>query len=166
MGNKVLLSGRLASDPVVRSAGNDANSRQFMTLRLMTDEGYRDRESGEWVERSVGHDILINSPETIAYVLKWGWTGRWCEVETRLMYRERKEDGLGTGVYVVSLTASSISFPVRHDGSKEPDRNGGNGNDRVPSGNSRNNQRNSQTRGRQGRSAPPADQHFDDGPEF
>ncbi|KXV69932.1 hypothetical protein AD951_04445 [Acetobacter malorum] len=122
MTNRVFLSGRLAYDPEVRTAGNQVNGRQFVTLRVITDEGYRNRETGEWIERNVGHDIVVGSPDLMKYVRKWGWQGRWTEVETKLLYRERKEDGVGTGIFIPSLTAHYVRFPVRHDGSKEPER--------------------------------------------
>lgn len=51
--NEVRLMGRLAEDP---SFGSTANGREYMRVRVITSKSYKD-DSGEWQERTVGHNV-------------------------------------------------------------------------------------------------------------
>lgn len=54
--NKVILLGRLGSDPEVRYM---PNGNPVANLRLATNDGYKDRQSGQFVEQTEWHRVIL-----------------------------------------------------------------------------------------------------------
>jgi single-strand DNA-binding protein len=52
--NKVFLNGRIGQDAEVRTTQNG----RAASFTLATDEGWKDRESGEWQERTEWHRVV------------------------------------------------------------------------------------------------------------
>lgn len=113
MGNRLFLSGHLAFDPEVK----DHNGKKFVRFRVITNEGYKKRDTQEWVDRSMSHDLIVSDLSgdgkgLFGYITRNGQKGRWCEVEGKLHYREYKKDGEASGIYVASIVVDGVTFPI------------------------------------------------------
>ncbi|MBN2139389.1 MAG: single-stranded DNA-binding protein [Desulfovibrionaceae bacterium] len=62
--NKVLLVGRLGQDPKLSYT---TSGQAVANLRMATDEGYKDRQSGQWVDRAEWHSVVV-----------WGQQAEFC----------------------------------------------------------------------------------------
>lgn len=84
MVNKVILIGRLGRDPEVRHTGSGTPVCNFT---LATDEGYRDKTSGEWQKRTEWHRIVAwaRLAEQCSNLLS---KGKLAFIEGRLQTRE------------------------------------------------------------------------------
>ncbi len=84
MVNKVILIGRLGRDPEVRHTGSGTPVANFT---MATDEGYKDKTTGEWQKRTEWHRIVAWSrlAEQCANLLS---KGKLCYIEGRLQTRE------------------------------------------------------------------------------
>ena len=84
MVNKVILIGRLGRDPEVRHTGSGTPVANFT---MATDEGYKDKATGEWQKRTEWHRIVAWSrlAEQCANLLS---KGKLCYIEGRLQTRE------------------------------------------------------------------------------
>ncbi|RCW64005.1 single-strand binding protein [Marinobacter nauticus] len=54
--NQVILMGNIGNDPEPRST---PNGTQIVNLRLATDDSYKDRKSGQWVEHTDWHSVTL-----------------------------------------------------------------------------------------------------------
>ena len=84
MVNKVMLIGRLGRDPEVRHTGSGTAVANFT---MATDEGYKDKNTGEWQKRTEWHRIVAwaRLAEQCANLLS---KGKLCYIEGRLQTRE------------------------------------------------------------------------------
>lgn len=84
MVNKVILVGRLGRDPEVRHTGSGTAVCNFS---LATDEGYRDKASGEWQKRTEWHRIIAwaKLADQCSNLLS---KGKLCYIEGRLQTRD------------------------------------------------------------------------------
>lgn len=128
MTNILVLAGRLASDPTEGTSQNGA----WIRLRMITPAGYTDKQTGEWVDTSVGHDLMIPARREglYRYVQRNAQKGRWIEVQGALNYREYVKDGQGTGINVAAIHVERLRFPIgdrKDDGLGNRGDYGGNG---------------------------------------
>ena len=84
MVNKAILIGRLGRDPEVRATGSGTAVANFT---MATDEGYRDKTTGEWQKRTEWHRIVAwaKLAEQCSNLLS---KGKLCYIEGRLQTRE------------------------------------------------------------------------------
>ena len=84
MVNKAILIGRLGRDPEVRHTGSGTAVANFT---MATDEGYKDKTTGEWQKRTEWHRIVAwaRLAEQCANLLS---KGKLCYIEGRLQTRE------------------------------------------------------------------------------
>ncbi len=84
MVNKVILIGRLGRDPEVRHTGSGTAVCNFS---LATDEGYKDKTTGEWQKRTEWHRIVAwaRLAEQCSNLLS---KGKLCYIEGRLQTRD------------------------------------------------------------------------------
>jgi single-strand DNA-binding protein len=101
--NKVIIVGRLGQDPQVNYTQNSA---MVVNLSVATDEGYTDRQSGQKVEKTEWHRIVV-----------WGKPAEFCANylgKGRLVYVEGKlqtrkwQDQNGQDRYTTEIVAWSI----------------------------------------------------------
>lgn len=83
--NKVTLLGRLARDPESR---NFANGGMVCNLRVLTSRNWKDRNSGERVERTEGHNIAIFAEPTAKYASQYAKKGDLVYLEGSLETRK------------------------------------------------------------------------------
>jgi single-strand DNA-binding protein len=92
--NKVSLVGHLGSDPEIRTLQN--NSRNA-TVNIATDDSYKNRETGERVQRTDWHRVvvwgapLVDTIEKLA--AKGSLKGRQVFIEGKLRTRSYEQDG-------------------------------------------------------------------------
>ena len=69
--NKVILLGRLGADPEVRYM---PSGMSVANLRLATNDGYKDRQTGQFVENTEWHRVVIfgKQAETVAQYTQKG----------------------------------------------------------------------------------------------
>lgn len=130
MTNILLLAGRLASDPIEGTSQNGP----WIRLRMITPAGYTDKQTNEWVDTSVGHDLMISARREglYRYVQRNAQKGRWIEVQAALNYREYVREGQGTGIHVAAIQVERLRFPIgdrKDDGLGNRSDHGGRGGD-------------------------------------
>ena len=88
--NKVILIGTLGRDPEMRFL---ANGNAVCSLSLATDEGYKDKNTGQQVDKTEWHRVSAfgRLAEVMGEYLKKG--GK-CYIEGKLQTREYEKDGI------------------------------------------------------------------------
>lgn len=90
--NKVILVGNLARDPEIRNLGQDG--AQVANLRLMTNESWKDKSTGERRQRSEGHDIVVFNEALIRTIRDYCKKGMQLYIEGSLQTRKwQDKDG-------------------------------------------------------------------------
>ncbi len=110
--NKVIIIGRLGSDPEIRTSPQGVNLCRF---RVATNERYRDR-NGEWKDETEWHNVVAFGPiaDTASRLLRKGH--RVC-VEGR--NKTRSYDKNGVTSYITEVIARSIVY-LESRGDREP----------------------------------------------
>lgn len=101
--NKVMLIGRLGQDPKLSYT---TSGQAVCNFTMATDEGYRDRQSGDRVERTEWHRVVCwrNQAEFAAnYLAK----GRLVYVEGKLQTR-KWQDQNGQDRYTTEIVANTV----------------------------------------------------------
>lgn len=102
--NKVILVGRLGSDPESRVTNTGNN---VATISLATSERYKDK-AGEWAERTEWHRVVCwNTLADLA--VKYLRKGRQVYVEGRIQTRSWETDA-GEKKYSTEIIASNLTF--------------------------------------------------------
>jgi len=102
--NKVILIGRLGRDPELSYTPNGQARAKFS---LATDEGYRDKQTGQKVERTEWHNIVAwrNTAEFVGnYLTK----GRLVMVEGKLQTRKWQDQNTGQDRYMTEVVADNV----------------------------------------------------------
>lgn len=110
--NLVILSGHLGKAVDIRTT---TRSKPVASFSLATDEGYRNRETGEWVNRTAWHRIVTYQPALVGMLRKHGSKGRFVEVVGKLRnraYRRADEDADRQVTEILVEPSGSIIFPV------------------------------------------------------
>lgn len=87
--NKIVIVGRVGQDVEIRSTSNG----RVAILSVATDEGYKDRETGEWVERTQWHRVVTYQVGLVDMLEKHGRRGRAIAVSGTMTYREWMREG-------------------------------------------------------------------------
>ena len=109
--NKVFLNGRIGQDAEVRTTQNG----RVAAFTLATDEGWKDRESGEWQERTEWHRVVTFQPGLVDLLDRHAKKGRLVSVVGKLTsrkYRREGEDADRTVAEVVVDLRGEIDFPT------------------------------------------------------
>ena len=103
--NKVILIGNLGRDPEVRYTANGA---AVCSLRLATTRNWKDRNSGERMEETEWHSVVLYDrlAEIAGEYLK---KGRSCYIEGRLKTR-KWQDKDGQDRYTTEITVNEMTM--------------------------------------------------------
>ena len=125
--NKVLIVGRLGSDPKFHSFDNGSQSAQFS---VATTEYWTDRSTGEKCEETEWHNIVTyrRQAEIAGEYLK---KGSQVYIEGRLQTR-KWQDKQGNDRYTTEIVADHMQMLGQRDGGGASDRRGGSRQDYHP----------------------------------
>lgn len=98
--NKATLVGRLGADVEVF---HTKDGQKIATLRLATDEGYKDRNSGEWVNRAEWHRVVTFQEGLIGVLEEHAKKGRLTLIEGKLRTRKYRKDGEETDRFTTEI---------------------------------------------------------------
>lgn len=87
--NKVILLGRVGKDPEVKQFDNGS----VANFTIATDDSYKDK-SGQKVERTDWHNIVVGSAGLVEVVSKYVKKGDLLYVEGKVKTREVEKDGV------------------------------------------------------------------------
>jgi single-strand DNA-binding protein len=110
--NLVVLSGHLGGAVDVRAT--NANEK-VASFSLATDEGYRDRDTGQWVNRAAWHRVVTYQAPLVEMLEKQGTKGRFAEVAGTLRYRKYRKAGEDSDRHATEILvdwSGAIRFPV------------------------------------------------------
>jgi single-strand DNA-binding protein len=110
--NLVVLSGHLGGAVDVRTTNAKEKVASFS---LATDEGYRDRDTGQWVNRAAWHRVVTYQAPLVEMLEKQGTKGRFAEVAGTLRYRKYRKTGEVSDRQATEILidwSGSIRFPV------------------------------------------------------
>ncbi len=88
--NMVILEGRLGGDVEIR---HTTSGGKVATMSLATDEGYRNKNTGEWVDRAEWHRIVTFQEGLIGVLEKHAVKGRMTSVAGKLQTRRWRKNG-------------------------------------------------------------------------
>jgi single-strand DNA-binding protein len=93
--NRATIIGRLGADPEVKSNGD------IVTLSVATSERWKNKETGDYNERTQWHKVVIFNPNVGGYVTKYAHKGDLVCVEGQIETRkwDRSADGLEDKYY-------------------------------------------------------------------
>ena len=110
--NKVLLIGRIGQDPKLSYS---TAGQPIANFSLATDEGYKDKQSGQKVERTEWHRIVCFRQQA-EFVANYLGKGRLILVEGKLQTRKWQAQD-GGDRYTTEIVANNIQFlDSRQDG--------------------------------------------------
>jgi len=117
--NKVIIIGTLGRDPEMRYM---PNGNAVASMSLATDEGYKDKSTGSWVDRTEWHRVEAfgRSAEVIGEYLK---KGSKIYVEGKLRTDEYEKDGIkrySTKIIVSQMTMLDTRQQSNGYGSQQP----------------------------------------------
>ncbi|WP_285906486.1 single-stranded DNA-binding protein [Pseudodesulfovibrio pelocollis] len=102
--NKVILIGRLGRDPELSYTPNGQARAKFS---IATDEGYRDRQTGQKVERTEWHNIVAWR-QTAEFCGNYLAKGRLVLVEGKLQTRKWQDQTTGQDRYMTEIVADNV----------------------------------------------------------
>ena len=102
--NKVILIGRLGRDPELSYTPNGQARAKFS---IATDEGYRDRQTGQKVERTEWHNIVAWR-QTAEFCGNYLGKGRLVMVEGKLQTRKWQDQNTGQDRYMTEIVADNV----------------------------------------------------------
>jgi len=103
--NKVELIGRLGKDPEIKSLSNGS---AVANLSVATSESWKDKRSGEKVEKTEWHRIVVWNEKTIEFVEKYLAKGDLVRIEGKLQTREW-EDQEGVKKYSTEIVIPAFA---------------------------------------------------------
>jgi single-strand DNA-binding protein len=102
--NKVILIGRLGRDPELSYTPNGQARAKFS---IATDEGYRDKQTGQKVERTEWHNIVAWR-QTAEFCGNYLGKGRLVLVEGKLQTRKWQDQNTGQDRYMTEIVADNV----------------------------------------------------------
>ncbi|MCJ2163262.1 MULTISPECIES: single-stranded DNA-binding protein [unclassified Pseudodesulfovibrio] len=102
--NKVILIGRLGRDPEMSYTPNGQARCKFS---IATDEGYRDRQTGQKVEKTEWHNIVAWR-QTAEFCGNYLAKGRLVMVEGKLQTRKWQDQSTGQDRYMTEIVADNV----------------------------------------------------------
>ncbi|MFE0759373.1 single-stranded DNA-binding protein [Inquilinus sp. NPDC058860] len=91
--NKFIVSGHLGDDVEIFTF---QDGRRKASLSLASNEGYKDRETGAWVDRTAWHKVITYQKGLISMLEKHGTKGRLAQVVGTMTYRKYRIEGEGS----------------------------------------------------------------------
>ena len=88
--NKIIIAGRIGQDVEVRTLTDGGRVAEF---GVATSESWKDRETGEWVERTEWHTVVTFQDGLISILEKHALKGRLVAVVGKLQYRSYRKEG-------------------------------------------------------------------------
>jgi single-strand DNA-binding protein len=121
--NKVILIGTLGKDPELKYTPQGTAVTKFS---MATNESFKDKQSGEWKERTEWHNIVCwqRTAEVAAEYLK---KGRKVYIEGRLTTRSWDDKETGQKKYMTEVVANDLVLLGDRGGSGGGDSEGGGG---------------------------------------
>ena len=113
--NRVDLRGNLGGNPEVRTM---QSGKEVATFSLATNEAYKDRQTGDYVENTEWHRIVVFQEGLINMLKKHGEKGRLAHITGKLRTRKWK-DRDGTERYTTEIVVGprgSIDFLDKRNG--------------------------------------------------
>jgi single-strand DNA-binding protein len=121
--NRVELIGNLGRDPEVRST---QQGKKIATLNIATSESWKDRQSGEWRERTEWHRVIIFNEGLAEVAEKHLKKGMKLRVEGKL--RARKwSDQSGQDRYTTEVHIENFNGSINFDMKRNDEPNSDNG---------------------------------------
>jgi single-strand DNA-binding protein len=120
--NKVILLGTLGKDPELKYTPQGTAVAKFS---MATNENYKDKQSGEWKERTEWHNIVVwqRMAEVAAEYLK---KGSKAYIEGRLTTRSWDDKETGQKKYMTEIVANDlVLIGGRREGGGEGEHSGG-----------------------------------------
>lgn len=150
--NKVQLIGRLGKDPEIKNLNGGSSVANFS---VATGEKYKDKRSGEMVEKTEWHNIVVWNEKTIEFIEKYLNKGDLVFVEGKIQTR-KWQDQDGKDRYATEIVIPQFAgiealqkLNFDNDNSRGGGRDEGSSSSRGSSrGNSRDDDRGSRSRGR------------------
>lgn len=102
--NKVILIGRLGRDPELSYTPNGQARAKFS---VATDEGYRDKQTGQKVEKTEWHNIVAWR-QTAEFCGNYLGKGRLVMVEGKLQTRKWQDQNTGQDRYMTEIVADKV----------------------------------------------------------
>ena len=112
--NKVILVGNLGADPEVKALGN---GDKVMNLRVATSETWRDRETGQPVEKTEWHRVVIFNEHLINYGEKALVKGTTVYLEGKIQTR-KWTDNTGQEKYSTEIVMQKFQGELQAVGGK------------------------------------------------
>ena len=112
--NKVMLIGRLGQDP---KKAYTAGGTAVVNFSLATDEGYTDKNTGNKVERTEWHRVVVWN-KLADLCSQYLFKGSMCHVEGKLQTREW-QDKDGAKRYTTEIVAQSVIFLTPKGGASQ-----------------------------------------------
>jgi len=131
--NKVELIGRLGKDPEIKNLSNGSAVANFS---VATSESWKDKRSGEKVEKTEWHNIVVWNEKTIEFVEKYLGKGDLVRIEGKLQTRswEDQEGAKKYATEVVIPAFAPVEALIKLSFDNDNNRGGGNrGDDRGSS---------------------------------
>jgi single-strand DNA-binding protein len=119
--NKVILIGRLGRDPELSYTPNGQARCKFS---IATDEGYRDRQTGQRVEKTEWHNIVAWR-QTAEFCGNYLSKGRLVMVEGKLQTRKWQDQNTGQDRYMTEIVADNVQGLDRAPEGQQPGQQGG-----------------------------------------
>ena len=98
--NKVLLIGRLGADPEVKQM---VNGKSVARLSLATSQSWKDKNTGEKIEKSEWHRIVVFNEGLVNVVQQYLKKGAQVYVEGQLSTRKWKDEQSGQDKYSTEI---------------------------------------------------------------
>jgi len=102
--NKVILIGRIGRDPEMSYTPNGQARCKFS---VATDEGYRDKQTGQKVERTEWHNVVAWR-QTAEFCGNYLGKGRLVLVEGKLQTRKWQDQNTGQDRYSTEIVADNV----------------------------------------------------------
>jgi len=106
--NQATLLGNLANDPVIRTMGNGSS---VANLRLITNKSWKNKQTGEWEEKTTGHKVTVYGP-LVKTIERRGKKGATVFVQGELGYR-KWDDENGVTRYSTEIVVSGNNSTLR-----------------------------------------------------
>lgn len=137
--NKVILLGHLGKDAEVR---NTQSGKPVMNLRVATSESWKDRTTGERVDRTEWHTVTVMNDRTIDAISQYLTKGTlvWVEgkLQTRKWQDQNGQDRYSTEIMVGPGGEIKLMGGGSRDGGEDRGgRSDNRGQERAPRGNDR-----------------------------
>jgi single-strand DNA-binding protein len=156
----VILIGRLGRDPELSYTPNGQARAKFS---IATDEGYRDKQTGQKVERTEWHNIVAWR-QTAEFCGNYLGKGRLVLVEGKLQTRKWQDQATGQDRYMTEIVADNVQGLDRAPDGQQAQQGGSQQNNYQQQGQQGGYQQQAQAQGQRRQQQPEPDEDL--GPAF